>query len=142
MDDSHVEKNQQQLERLEALLLQLSDADLLRETGDGWTVAALLAHLAFWDTRALNLLKRWMAEGVSPSPIDPDTVNDAMLPLLRAIPPRAAAQMALDAARAVNRMVESVPAELVPAIDAQGNRFLRRWMHREMHVEEMERRNK
>lgn len=41
-------ENAASLRRLEALALRLTDTDLTRSTSYGWTVASLLAHLAFW----------------------------------------------------------------------------------------------
>ncbi|MGH2558661.1 MAG: DinB family protein, partial [Thermomicrobiales bacterium] len=89
MDQSIIDGNAVAQKRLRALVGQLSDDDLRRDIGDGWTVAAALAHVAFWDRRAVVLLERWERDGVSPSPADVDAINDAMLPQWRAIPPRA-----------------------------------------------------
>jgi hypothetical protein len=116
----------------------LSDAELAREMGDGWTIAATLAHLAFWDQRALVLVKRWQKRGIDASPIDIDGVNEAMLPLLRALPPRAAANLALSAAEAIDRALEATDAELIAAIQAMGKYRLRRWEHRREHIEQIE----
>ncbi len=54
LDPSVFEHNRSQLARLQQLIAQLTDADLNRSVGDDWTVAVVLAHLAFWDQRALN----------------------------------------------------------------------------------------
>jgi sulfur carrier protein ThiS len=43
-------------ERLRALVNRMTDKDLERRIDGDWTVAALLAHLAFWDYRVLVLL--------------------------------------------------------------------------------------
>lgn len=103
-------------------------------------MAAALAHLAFWDHRAAVLLRRWRADGVGPSPVDADAVNDALSPLLAAIPPHQAAHLALAAAEAVDREVESFPESWVDQVAASASSFrLRRATHREEHLDQIER---
>ncbi|MGE5378728.1 MAG: maleylpyruvate isomerase N-terminal domain-containing protein, partial [Bacteroidota bacterium] len=50
------EQNTTSRRRMETLVYGLSDEDLARTTDYGWTVAALLAHLAFWDQRMSVIL--------------------------------------------------------------------------------------
>src|SRR5215470_6911948 len=59
VDRSFITENSNELRRLRALVERLSDADLARPTPGGWTVAASLAHVAFWDQRILFWLDRW-----------------------------------------------------------------------------------
>lgn len=137
---SYLRENAAQRQRLGALVRRLSDEDLGRPLEGGWTVATLLAHLAFWDRRQLLLLQRWEREGVGPSPVDVDAVNEAVRALSAAIPPRAAAQLAVEAAEAVDRELEQLPPDLVAAIEAAGTvRALRRSMHRREHLDQIER---
>src|SRR3972149_3651004 len=91
-DTAYVAENTATRERLKALVARLSDDDLRRPLEEGWTVGATLAHIAFWDQRALRLLEKWERQGVSPSPLpaDVDAINDAMRALCLAIPPRQA----------------------------------------------------
>ena len=49
---------------LRKLVEGLSDDDLRTPMEAGWTVAAVLAHLAFWDQRAITLIEKWKQEGV------------------------------------------------------------------------------
>ena len=58
--------NAQTCERLRALVARLGDADLQRPVGHGWTVAATLVHLAFWDLRAVALIERFGKDSVGP----------------------------------------------------------------------------
>ena len=58
-------------------------------------IAVALVHLAFWDVRALVLIKRWKESGVTPSPGDDRVANDALLPLCQEISPRIAATLAV-----------------------------------------------
>ncbi len=132
--------NQAERERLRALAARLSDADLSRTLYDGWTVAAVLAHVAFYDLRALALLQKWERGEGRPSPIDPDAINAAMQPLCLAIPPRQAARLAVAAADSVDQKIETLAPEVLSAIRAAGNPVnLNRAEHRGEHLEQIER---
>ncbi len=139
---SYIEANAQGRARLRALVSGLTDEELALPVGDGWTVAAILAHLAFWDHRVLALIVRWKKAGVGPSPIDVDGVNDAAKPLCLAIPVREAARLALDAAEAVDAELENLPENLRPGIDKlvqEGKLRLNRSIHRNEHADQIER---
>ena len=139
MSGSYIEENSQQQERLRALLVRLTNQDLARPLREGWTVAGFLGHLAFWDYRALLLIKRWKQTGVKPSPADVDVINDGMKPLLLAIPPRKIAEMAMEAATAVDREIEGLNPDLIAQIEAQGTNFrLNRGLHRKAHMDQIE----
>ncbi len=140
VDRPYVASNAAQRQRLQALVERLSDEELGRSLGTAWTVSAALAHLAFWDRRALLLLERWEREGVKVSAVDVDSINDAALPLWLAVPPRAAAREAAAAAEALDRKLEALSAEMVQSIVASGSmRPLERWHHRRDHLDEIER---
>ena len=139
MPRTFVEENAQELERLRALVNQMTDEDLKLEVADHWTVSALLAHLAFWDYRALVLLNRWKQLGIGSSPIDVDGVNDAVLPLCLAIAPRIAANLAISAAEEIDHALESASPEMIAGIEALGKFRLRRWEHRREHLEQIRR---
>ncbi len=139
MERSFITENDRELKRLRALVARLTDEALLLPLGDDWTVAVALAHLAFWDERSLVLLRRWKAHGVAPSPIDLDVTNDCLLPLLRAIPPRATANLAVLSAEAVDRELAAAPPALIQAIEALGEDFrLFRSIHRKLHLDQIE----
>ncbi len=140
MDRSYVAANTHSRERLMALIDQLSDDDWNRSLGEGWTIAAVLAHLAFWDYRVLILIKKWESAEISDSPIDPDVVNDAIQPLCRALPPRAAANLAIEAAQAVDYRLETLETEMYSQIINAGTPInFRRSDHREEHLAQIER---
>ncbi len=138
----YLEANAEGLERLKNLVSRLSDEQLALPAGGGWTVAALLGHLAFYDYRAWLLVLHWKKAGVGPSPMDPDNINDSMKPLLLAIPGREAARLAVEAAEAVDAEVANLPESLKPEVEAlvQAGRFRTdRSLHRNEHVEQIER---
>jgi len=138
-DRSFTEDNRKSRERLKALAARLTDTDLALELADGWSVSALLAHMAFWDRRMLVLIQRWKKDGVGPSGIDSDAVNDAMQPLWRAVEPRAALLLALEAAEAVDRELDGLPDEMIEQITASGVWFrFQRAVHRNGHLDPLE----
>jgi hypothetical protein len=134
-----LEENRISRQQLETFVRRLSDEDLGRSNPYGWTVAALLAHLAFWDQRVLVLLRRWKAEGVDESPVDPDMINDALRPLCLALDPHTAVELCLSSAATVDAELETITAELVEAIEASPNHFrFNRALHRNDHLNEIE----
>ena len=59
MDRAHVAENDAERERMRSVIARLSDDGLSRPMPAGWTVAAVLAHIGFWDARAMFLLDKW-----------------------------------------------------------------------------------
>lgn len=139
MTGPFLDENARSSERLRSLVSQLTDEELDYSADGDWTVAAVLAHVAFWDQRACSLLRRWKRNGVSPSPIDVDNVNETLLPILLALPPRRAAELASAAAEAADQELASASPELIAAIEGQGRFRLRRSEHRLEHLEQIER---
>lgn len=140
MTSPFVKENDESRQRLEGLVRGLSPEDLARTTPHGWTVSALLAHLAFWDQRVLVLLRRWKKQGVDPSPIDADAVNDSLKPLCLALEPRSITALCLSSAKEADAEIEAVSAELLKAIQATaGTQFrLNRAIHRNGHLDDIE----
>jgi hypothetical protein len=133
-----IQENNTSRQRLETFVSGLSDEDLARANPYGWTVAALLAHLAFWDQRVLVLLRRWQEAGVDESPIDPDAMNGALQPLCLALEPRRAVELCLAAAAAVDAELERITADLVEQIEASPTFFrFNRALHRNDHLGEI-----
>jgi hypothetical protein len=110
----------------------------------GWTVAAVLAHMAFWDQRIVVLLDEWERKGPSWRPSleeasDVDWVNDAAKPLCLALPPRIAADLAVAVAETVDRRVAAVSDAIIEANARAGAIFnWRRAEHRREHLDEIE----
>lgn len=138
----YVEENDRERARLRSLVERLTDAELERPVNDSWTVAGVLAHVAFWDLRAQYLAgKLERGEAVTESDVEPDDpswVNDSTRPLLHAIAPRAAAQLALRIAEETDTRVSNLaPGLLWPADpDSPLNAF--RSEHRREHLDEVE----
>ncbi len=60
MERQFVIENTKERERLRRLVNDMTDEELnLIIYKEGWTIAAVLAHLAFWDERRLALVQKW-----------------------------------------------------------------------------------
>jgi hypothetical protein len=126
--------------RLKALVERLTPAQLAMRLDDGWTISAVLAHMAFWDRRMLLLTERLQREGITDSPYDAHAMNDAMKPMLLAIPPQDAARMCIEAAGQVDAAVATLPDEFIQAVKEHGTPFNpHRSEHRNYHLDEIER---
>jgi hypothetical protein len=133
-------RNRESLARLEALAARLGEAELARPLPNGWTVAATLVHLAFWDRRAAVIMDRLrQGRGGEESPVDDDVTNDTVAALARAVAPAAAARLAVEAARAADAGIEALPDATVERLAARGPFSLARHLHRAEHLDEMER---
>jgi hypothetical protein len=136
---SWVKSNAAERERMKTLAAGCSDAELARPLAAGWTAAAILAHLAFWDMRAITLIRKWQKEGVGESPIDTDVVNESTRGLCLAIPPRAAAALALEKATELDGLIAALSPEWVDRIVTIGKTVhLKRFEHRNNHLDEIE----
>lgn len=141
--DSHADLNAANLAsqaKLRALVARLSDADLARDLGEGWTVAGMLAHLGFFDARVNALFKRWQGGGeVAASPLDAEIVNEAKLPFFQLLPHRAAANLALALAAECDALIAGASDDLMAQMEAAGYPArLDRAHHRLEHVEQIE----
>jgi hypothetical protein len=128
--------------RLRALIARLSDADLSRPMPGGWTVAAVLAHVGFWDAKAIYYLDKWAA-GAPPTPYEEentDAINDSAKPLCLALRPRDAAELALRLAEEADGKVKALSDAMLAKIEATGGPpfNLSRGIHRKEHLDEIE----
>jgi hypothetical protein len=142
MTQPYVEENARALERLRALVGRLSDEDLRTPAGERWTVADVLGHMAFWDGRAFELGRK-IQRGVplSPSddePEDVDWINDAMHPLIKAIPPLEVAELALRRAEATDELMAALPPDRVYPNDSSSPVNALRASHRGEHLDQIE----
>src|SRR6266581_2347604 len=143
-DRSYVAQNTAQRDRLSEFVERASDKELEAPMPAGWTVAAVLAHLAFWDQRIVFLLDQWQRarEGTPPpleSASDVDWINDAAKPMFLALAPRRAAELALAIAEEVDRRVQVLPDDWVARNAAAGSPVnLVRAEHRGQHLAEIE----
>jgi hypothetical protein len=134
-----VQENAHSLARLKALIARLTPEQLAMPLDDGWTIGAVLAHLAFWDRRMLLLIERFQREGITDSPYDVHVMNDAMKPMLLVIPPNEAARICVEAAEQVDAAVAALSDEFIRAVKEHGTPFNpNRSEHRTYHLDEIE----
>ena len=138
LDRGFVQLNRASTERIRRLVKALSDEQLLHPVGDHWTVAICLAHLAFWDRRAMYVMDMTQKEGKVFVPSIDIFVNDLSLPLWAAIPPRAAARLAVETADACDKQLEAFPEALLQQIYDHRNRDVVRALHRNAHLDEVD----
>jgi hypothetical protein len=144
VDRSYVAENMAELRRLRDLVEGLGDERLAQPMEAGWTVASVLAHMAFWDYRIVAQLERWGSNGRGTPPTYEeeavDWINDAAKPIFLAIPPPIAARVALEAAEAADRAVADMSDELLAKNDELGG-FINpvRAEHRREHLDDLER---
>jgi uncharacterized damage-inducible protein DinB len=138
MDRSFVALNRAATQRMHALAARLTDEELQHPVGEHWTVAIALAHIAFWDRRALHVLDLSEREGRFTFPQLDDFVNDLSLPLWAAVPPRHAARIALESAQALDARLEAYPSALLEEFYAANPAFVLRAVHRGLHLDEVD----
>jgi Mycothiol maleylpyruvate isomerase N-terminal domain len=139
----YTQENAGSYQRLKTLVHRLTDTDLALSTDYGWTVAALLAHLAFWDQRVLVILRRWKESGFDESPIDAMAVNDSLKVICEALEPRRSAELSLIAAEQVDAELETLSPDFVKQIEeyleATSTQFrMNRSLHRDGHLNDIE----
>ena len=137
------EQNAVSRRRLVELTQRLTDQDLARSTDYGWTVSALLAHLAFWDHRMSAILRHWQEEGLDPSPIDMMVVNEALRVICHAFAPRTAVQLAISAAEKIDAELDALTAERTKELEAHAatteTQFrMNRSLHRNGHLDDID----
>jgi hypothetical protein len=114
-DRSYVEANRRSLDRMATFVETATDDDLRAEMPAGWTVSAVLGHLAFWDQRVQVVLDM-SEEGVKPPPYDEgsvDWINDTAKRFLLAMEPRALARFAVEIATRTDERVAHLSDELL-----------------------------
>lgn len=140
-DRSHNVANDRERERLRALVERLDDDALSAPVNEYWTVAGVLGHIAFWDIRVLLLAdKVERGEPFGPEDEEPegDWLNDAIRPLIHAIRPRDAAELALRIAEETDARVAQLPLDRLSPRDPDSPLYAIRADHRGEHLDEVE----
>ena len=139
MDTGYNERNRMQTQRLKDLR-RLSDEDLQRPVGEHWTVGIALAHIQYWDGRAVGALEAWRRHSL-PLTLWTDgegVINDVLLPVWSQCSPREALEQAIRTAEVLDRIVEDLGPEEAEAVAAQRYRVLDRSAHRSEHLDEVD----
>ncbi len=132
-------ENENATKRLEQLVNKLTDCELSHPMAAGWTVSSVLAHLAFWDIRAATLINKWKQSGVEYSSLDTDVINEVTRVIFNGLSPRVAANITIENARILDRLIRDLDPEFIEKIKTDGrNVRLERFIHREEHMDEIE----
>jgi hypothetical protein len=140
-EPSYIAANTRERERLRVLVERLNDDALTAPMNEYWTVAGVLGHIAYWDIRVLVLAEKisngepWAAGDAEP---EGDWLNDTTRPLIHAIAPRVAAQLALQTAEQCDALVAELPPERLWPGDPDCPISARRYEHRAEHLDEIE----
>jgi hypothetical protein len=140
-DRSYIEANTRERERLRSLVKGLDDDALTAPVNAYWTVAGVLGHVAFWDVRVLVLADKIdRGEPWTPGDAEPegDWLNDTTRPLIHAIAPREAAQLALRIAEQTDARVAELPVDRLWPRDPDSPIYAVRAEHRREHLDEIE----
>jgi hypothetical protein len=134
-----VVENENETDRLEVLVNNLTDRELSIPMEAGWTVSSVLAHLSFWDIRAIKLINKWKQSGVEYSALDTDIINEVTREIFNELPPRIAANFTIEKSRVLDRMIRDLDPEFMEKIKTIGrNVRLERYIHRRLHIEEIQ----
>lgn len=137
----YVEANTRQRERLRALIDGLDDEALTAPVNPYWTVAGVLGHISYWDIRFQTLAEKidrgepWAPGDAEP---DGDWLNDSTRPLIHAIAPREAAQLALRTAEETDALAARLPLDRLWPSDPDSPISPARGEHRGEHLDEIE----
>ena len=140
-DRPYIAANTRQRERLRALVADLDDDALQAPVNEYWTVAGVLGHMAYWDIRVLVLAEKidrgeaWVAGDAEP---EGDWLNDTTRPLIHAIAPREAAQLAVRIAEETDALVARLPLDRMWPGDPDSPINAARSEHRGEHLDEIE----
>ena len=135
------EANTRQRERLRALIEGLDDEALAAPVNEYWTVAGVLGHIAYWDIRFQTLAEKidrgepWAKGDAEP---DGDWLNNSTRPLIHAIAPRVAAQLALRTAEETDALAARLPLHRLWPGDPDSPISPARGEHRGEHLDEIE----
>lgn len=133
------DSNRRETERLRRLVATLDPAAYRVRLPNGWSIAATLGHLAFWDRQRLELMRRWAAGVECTNVYAGEVINNALSPIVERLTPAQAAAAALEAAEAVDALLLEVPDEVVAAALARPDKpNLDRGLHRGHHLDQID----
>jgi Mycothiol maleylpyruvate isomerase N-terminal domain len=141
-DRSYSQVNDRERERLREFINRVDDDALAAPANEYWTVAGVLGHMAYWDIRVLVLADKidrgepWVPGDAEP---EGDWLNDSTRPIIHAIAPRAAAELALRIAEETDARVAELPVDRMAPLDPDSPIYPVRGDHRGEHLDELER---
>src|SRR5262245_32708400 len=142
-DRSYIETNLQARERLRDLIEGLDEDSLTKQVNDYWSVAGVLAHMAWWDARVVVLAEKidrgepWVDSDEEP---EGDWLNDTTRLVIEGLAPRApraAAELALRMAERADARVAGLPPDRMAPRDPASPIQPVRAEHRIEHLDEI-----
>jgi hypothetical protein len=140
-DRPYIQVNDRERERLREFISRLDDDALAAPANEYWTVAGVLVHMAYWDIRVLVLAEKIdRGEPWVPSDAEPegDWLNDSTRPIIHAVAPRVAAELALRIAEETDARVAGLPLDRMYPVDPDSPISPARSEHRSEHLDELE----
>ena len=118
----HGERNREAFKRL-CRLTSLSDAELAKDTGNGWTVSTVLGHMAFFDRLLILRWDTYETAGIFAelTPNHFDLINYAGGGDWSALPARTAVARCIEAAERAVARIDALPERAV-AVALETNR--------------------
>jgi hypothetical protein len=141
-DRPYIQVNDRERERLREFINRVDADALAAPANEYWTVAGVLGHMAYWDIRVLVLADKidrgepWVPADAEP---EGDWLNDSTRPIIHAIAPRAAAELALRIAEETDARVAELPLDRIAPLDPDSPIYPVRGDHRGEHLDELER---
>jgi len=140
--DYYIDRNSAGLARLNDLIARLSERDLRRPVqAGGWSIAVVLAHIAFWDAWTIARWDRFEERGSFDDIPDSvqEIVNYAGLAQWQALPPAFSLEHVGQVAIAVVARIRRLPPHAVKsALDTDRFAMLDRTYHWNPHLDEVE----
>jgi hypothetical protein len=142
-DRSYIETNRQARERLRDLVEGLDEDSLTTQVNDYWSVAGVLAHMAWWDARVVIFAEKidrgepWVPSDEEP---EEDWLNDTTRFVIEGLAPhapRAAADLALGMAERADARVAELPLDRMAPRDPASPIHPVRAAHRNEHLDEI-----
>ena len=130
--------NRKSTERMRGIIQGLSKEKMTLTLSNNWPVFVSLAHLAFWDQRVIHVIELAKKNNVLAAPLFDDQLNDILTPILYAIPPEAAINLAVNTANSLDLMLEECPKEIINEMMKVNNRLVERSLHRNNHLDAIE----
>jgi hypothetical protein len=121
--------------RLIDITHKLSQRDLSQALSNGWPVFITLAHLAVWDQRVIHVLNLAKKSNQLIVPIFDIQLNDILVPILYAIPPKDAVNLSIKTANTLDQMLEECPREILAEMIKINVRLVNRSLHRNSHID-------
>jgi len=142
MNRDFIRENEASRVELSEVVACLDEKAFGYPVGNGWTISNLLCHLAFWDQRALFLLREWQAGRFEASRLSAqaiNSINEAARVVSRHVPGSAAGRLAVESAASVDAELEEINDELSEQIASNGfERYLNRSLHRREHLQKIQ----